>query len=114
MDTGNFSHDSEYELTEYPNDYGCPEGWYLQLTCGACPEQYDLKDDKGDMRAYFRLRHGYFRVEVPDCGGEIVYDAEPEGDGIFEDEERPKFMTEGMDAVKKHYGIPHLHSKEGI
>lgn len=89
----------------YTDDFGVPENWNLIQTCGACPEQYDLKDENGDNIAYFRLRHGSFRVEVPDCNGKEVYYANPEGDGCFGSEERPRYMSEAISAVKKHYGI---------
>ena len=77
-------------------------GYRLELTCGACPEQYDVY--AGDeMVAYFRLRHGTFRVDVPDCGGETIYEANPNGDGVFETEERVKYLTEAVLAVQEYY-----------
>ena len=37
-------------------------GYRLILTCGACPEQYDVFD--GDRQVgYLRLRHGHFRAD---------------------------------------------------
>lgn len=78
-------------------------GYRLELTCGACPEQYDVYDSLGQQVAYFRLRHGEFRVDVPDCGGETIYTAEPDGDGIFTREERVKYLTEAVLAVQEYY-----------
>lgn len=78
-------------------------GYRLQQTCSACPEQYDVFDDLGQQVAYFRLRHGSFRVDVPDCGGETVYTANPEGDGIFMDHERVRYLTEAILAVQEYY-----------
>lgn len=75
-------------------------GYQLKKTCWACPEQYDLFDKNQNMIAYFRLRHGCFTVECLDCDGEVVYYAEPKGDGLFEDDERDFYMTEGIKAVK--------------
>ena len=73
-------------------------GYKLKLTCSACPEQYDVfKDDK--IVGYLRLRHGHFSVEYPDCGGELVYEAQPKGDGIFEDDERDKYLTNAINAI---------------
>ncbi|MCB4861485.1 hypothetical protein K7W03_17995 [Sphingobium sp. PNB] len=72
----------------------------LQLTCRACPEQYDAYLD-GKQVGYLRLRHGAFRVDVPDCGGETVYEAEPEGDGIFADHERDHFLREAKLAIAR-------------
>ena len=70
----------------------------LVQTCYACPEQYDAF--LGDRQVgYLRLRHGEFRVDVPDCGGETVYEAEPEGDGIFADHERDHFLLEAKRAI---------------
>lgn len=77
-------------------------GYRLELTCGACPEQYDVY--AGDqMVAYFRLRHGHFRVHCPDYGGEIVYEASPKGDGLFARDERVKYLTEAVLAVQEYY-----------
>lgn len=70
----------------------------LQKTCNACPEQYDAFI--GDEQiGYFRLRHGQFRVDAGDCGGPTVYEAEPIGDGIFDDDEREGFLNAGIDAL---------------
>lgn len=77
-------------------------GYRLEMTCGACPEQYDLY--AGDeIVAYFRLRHGHFRVHVPDYGGACVYEADPKGDGIFNQSERVKYLTEAVLAVQEYY-----------
>lgn len=78
-------------------------GYRLQRTCSACPEQYDVFDDLGQQVAYFRLRHGGFRVDVPDVGGETIYTANPDGDGMFTDEERVRYLTEAILAVQKYY-----------
>ena len=78
-------------------------GYRLVRTCFACPEQYDVFDDLGQQVAYFRLRHGGFTVDVPDVGGEQVYHANPEGDGIFEDHERVRYLTEAILAVQEYY-----------
>jgi len=77
-------------------------GYRLKQTCSACPEQYDVFDDLGQQVAYFRLRHGGFRVDVPDCGGETIYTANPEGDGIFTREERVRYLTEAVLAVQEY------------
>ena len=70
----------------------------LQRTCLACPEQYDAFLD-GKQVGYLRLRHGSFRVDVPDCGGETVYRANPQGDGIFDEGERDHYLTEAKAAI---------------
>jgi hypothetical protein len=72
----------------------------LIQTSSGCPEQYNgyINDE---CVAYLRLRHGYFRVEYKD---EVVYTARPNGDGIFEDDERDKYLEEACQAIlKAHY-----------
>lgn len=74
------------------------KGIDLVQTCGACPEQYDAFLD-GEKVGYFRLRHGHFRVDLWRSGGPEVYSAEPNGDGIFEFDEREGFLRAGVDAL---------------
>lgn len=76
-------------------------GFKLQRTSVACPEQYDVLDDAGDVCGYFRLRHGYFRADYPECGGETVYAASTAGDGMFSgDEERMYHLTKAIEAIQ--------------
>lgn len=42
-------------------------------TCSACPEQYNVKDEQGNMVGYVRLRYGGLTCEYPDVGGELIY-----------------------------------------
>lgn len=78
------------------------QGYRLERTCFACPEQYDVY--AGDeIVAYFRLRHGSFYASCPDVGGDVVYEANPEGDGIFEDTERMGYLFEAIRAVQEYY-----------
>lgn len=72
----------------------------LKLTCGGWPEQYDAFLD-GEKVGYLRLRHGHFRVDAPDCGGETIYEATPDGDGIFEADERDYYLRFAVDAIHK-------------
>jgi hypothetical protein len=76
-------------------------GYRLVLTCCACPEQYDVHDDEGKQVAYIRLRRGVCSVQCPDYGGEVVYTAEPKGDGIFHDDERMKYLYAAILAVQE-------------
>lgn len=70
----------------------------LEETCGACPEQYEAYI--GDRNVgYLRLRHGYFRVDYPHHAGEVIYEAEPKGDGMFEDDERDFYLTKAKEAI---------------
>lgn len=79
--------------------YGCR----LICTCSACPEQYEVFDEKtGKQVAYLRLRHGWFRADVPECGGETVYESHPNGDGIFDDDERMAELGAAIAAVRAH------------
>lgn len=101
---------SEVKLWEKPVMI---HGYRVQLTCGACPEQYDVY--AGDeLVAYFRLRHGKFRVDVPDCGGTTVYEAYPQGDGVFKREERVKYMTEAILTVQAYYLNRHWEDGEDL
>ena len=78
-------------------------GYELVQTCGACPEQYDVFKD-GKKVAYFRLRHGWFRADVPDCMDETVFESgDMQGDGMFEEDERMGFLTKAVNAVHEHY-----------
>lgn len=76
------------------------DGLKLVCTCGACPEQYDVFNANGAQVGYLRLRHGYFRADCPEVGGETVYTAQPKGDGIFDDDERQYYLTEAVAAIK--------------
>ncbi len=73
-------------------------GLELHLTCVACPEQYNIFKG-GKQVAYYRLRNGAFRVDYPECGGETIYEGEPNGDGIFDNDERLNYMTTAMRVV---------------
>ena len=62
-----------------------------QTSCG-CPEQYDAFY-AGVQIGYLRLRHGYFRVDFPECGCETIYDTwKVKGDGIFTDDKRDRYL----------------------
>ena len=69
----------------------------LEMTCGACPEQYDAIYE-GEIVGHLRLRHGYFRVE---CNNKTVYEAHPKGDGIFDSEERNRYLKKAKKAIYK-------------
>lgn len=75
-------------------------GYRLICTSVACPEQYDVFDDStGKKVGYLRLRHGFFRADYPDCGGDTVYEAETKGDGIFDDDERMPQLSAAIAAL---------------
>lgn len=85
--------------------YELPENWTMIRVCGACPEAYNIKDSDNNMVAYLRLRHGIFRVHVPDIGGEIIFVGTPIGNGIFSNDEQDEWLRAGIKSIKKHYGI---------
>lgn len=85
-------------------------GYKLFLTCFACPEQYDVFDPDGIQIAYIRLRHGKLTVECPDVGGDLVYNANTKGDGVFAKEERMYFLYKSIEAIQ-NYKIEKLHEK---
>jgi hypothetical protein len=64
-------------------------------TCGACPEAYDVYHN-GDMIGDMRLRNSYFSARF---GCDVVYDAYPKGDGIFECDEREKYLALALEAI---------------
>lgn len=80
--------------------------YVLKMTCGACPEQYDVFDSDGKQSGYIRLRGGNFRVYYPDTGGELVFYHRFEDDawkGMFDnEEEREFFLTEAVKAIHNH------------
>lgn len=96
-------------------DYDKPliiEDFSFHLTCGACPEQYDVRDKHGSQVAYLRLRHGTYRCDVPDCGGDTLFYAHPQGDGIFVEEEREKYIMATIREIKKYYNDPASYQLE--
>ena len=79
-------------------------GYRLDRTCFAFPEQYDVYI--GDEQVgYLRLRHGEFYADYPECGGETVYTASPNGDGIFDLDERMQYLTAAIDAIDKRHNV---------
>lgn len=77
----------------------------FQMTCGACPEQYDIYCND-ELVAYARLRWGNFRVEVPDSNGETVYlKSFPNGaKGCFSSaEERNKHLIHAENNIRAFY-----------
>lgn len=77
-------------------------GYRLECTCPACPEQYEVFDATGRQVGYLRLRDGWFRADAPQCGSETVYEAHTEGDGIFAEHERQRYLSEAVAAIDRH------------
>lgn len=81
--------------------YGSINGIRLVETCSACPEQYDaFLGSSQRLVGYLRLRHGYFSVTCPNAEGELVYEAEPQGDGMFDDDERNYYLQTATAAIR--------------
>jgi len=80
----------------------------LVQTCGACPEQYDALDEHGRIVGYLRLRHGYFSVEMAgEHGyGPEVYSAQPIGDGVFDVDERQRYLDIAVVKIAEHLDGP--------
>lgn len=77
----------------------------LVRTCCACPEQYDVFLGERQV-GYLRLRHGYFRVDFPECGGKTIYSYNAKGDGIFDnEEERYEQLVKACDAIRREMVI---------
>ena len=78
----------------------------LICTSIACPEQYDVFDEKTKQQVgYLRLRGGLFRADAPECGGDTVYESNPAGDGIFDDDERLPELTKAIAAIRRAYSL---------
>ena len=79
-------------------------------TCSISPEQHDVMLGNTQV-GYLRLRHGSFTVSCPNGGNLIIYEADPEGDGSFEEHEREKYLCEAIDAILlwlvDHWGEVH-------
>jgi hypothetical protein len=84
----------------------------LVQTSEACPEQYDVLDATGAQVGYLRLRHGAFRVEHPDCGGELLATFYPEGDGAFQPEERERFLALARFVVSERLARPSVKDED--
>ena len=65
---------------------------------GLCPEQYDVFDGEKQV-GYLRLRHGHFRADWREGETVTVYEAFPNGDGGFDDNEREKYLTAAVQAI---------------
>lgn len=82
------------------------KGLEFRMTCGACPEQYDVYE--GTLQVgYVRLRHGLLRCDFPDCGGKIIYDKQLRCGGMFDDEKQRTQHLTAIAEVIRYY----LHKK---
>ena len=71
--------------------------FYFVNTCYACPEQYDVYRDNGQICAYVRLRWGNLYAEYPSIDGEVIYNTHfsDNSKGNFDnDSERDYYLKE--------------------
>lgn len=71
--------------------------FYFLNTCYACPEQYDVYRENGEICGYIRLRWGTITAEYPNIDGKCIYEHCFNDDfkGNFEDEaERSEYLGE--------------------
>jgi hypothetical protein len=73
------------------------DGLEFELTCVACPEQYDVFDENHKQVGYVRLRFGNLTCDYPDYRGDEIYHHEFEEEdgfkGSFDDDnERNEFL----------------------
>lgn len=73
----------------------------LVQSSGACPEQYEMLYNDDEI-ALLHLRYGHFRVF--NSRDQILYEAYPAGDDVFENNEREFYLTMGQLAVLEHLG----------
>lgn len=77
--------------------------FYFVNTCYACPEQYDVYRDNGQICAYVRLRWGNLYAEYPSIDGEVIYNTHFSDNfkGNFDnDSERDYYLKEISEAIK--------------
>lgn len=77
--------------------------FYFVNTCYACPEQYDVYRDNGQICAYVRLRWGNLYAEYPSIDGEVIYNTHfsDNSKGNFDnDNERNHYLKEISEAIK--------------
>lgn len=91
---GNVFPDQSYHVKLATRIYA-KHGLELVLTCPSHPEQYDVFKGE-DYVAYYRLRHGEFRVDFSQCGEETIYESQPSGDGYFTNDERLHYLLKSM------------------
>lgn len=76
----------------------------LEMTCGACPEQYELRSllDMKEL-AYMRLRWSHFRCDYEGCGGETIYSTQIDDTGwsgqFDSEEQRIEHLTNAIRKV---------------
>jgi len=93
--------------TEPAASKAAPKSLVVVRTSSACPEQYEVYWGKNRI-GYLRLRHGIFRAEYPDCGGDVVYVAHPRGDGEFFDDERDYYLRFALKALLDRHTLGKL------
>lgn len=80
-----------------------PEDIVLRRTCSVAPEQYDAFDSLGNIIGYLRIRWGHLTVEVPDVGGDLVYEAMCQDGVALLDSDRTNFLQKARIAISSYY-----------
>ena len=78
------------------------QGLFFKMTCGSCPEQYDVFLPSGKQVGYVRLRHGGLGADCPDHIGESVYTYQFDDGwkGLFDsEEERQEHLEKIADLI---------------
>ena len=90
------------------------KGLEFDKTCDCSPEQYDVKDNKGNIVGYVRLRWGFLSCKCPNIDGEVVYSCEIGDDytGMFTSEEEREYHLEQI-ANAIHRRIVSVGAKTG-
>lgn len=92
------------------------KGLDFQLTCVACPEQYDVFLDEQQV-GYVRLRYGRLTACLGEVGGELIYDYDFTGFesgwlGVFPNSGvREAHLNKIADCIINRYSITYLQSQ---
>lgn len=83
------------------------KGLMFNQTCGACPEQYDVINGRGQQVGYVRLRYGWLRCYYPDCRSDkVIYETSIGDDGwtgcFTSEEERMYHLNAIADEINKY------------
>lgn len=83
----------------FNDEANAPLDLTLVMTCGACPEQYDVMRGEETV-GYLRLRHGHFTAHLWGPSGPLVYRADTVGDGLFDEDERQPQLSAALTAIR--------------
>lgn len=102
--------DFEYNRTI---DFGLEDKpiFYLEETCGACPESWNVYTEEDGYLGYLYVRHGSYTVW--DTGDNQVYcNRDIKGDGLFDYDEREHYMKIGCVKLYNTYKDKQIKSED--